>query len=162
MPTPEERVLAILNRDHLTQTDEAEVLALGNEAIQVLLRWAQGQYPEGRPDLRSRAIVVLGSSTDPAHTQLLGQLLASLEEVDRIRAMIALGRQGTDAALGHIASYASRPSATEAEFVHAARAIGASGNPQAGSMIAQLRTSRPLSETMVAALDNISNNTPIV
>lgn len=155
MPTAEERVLEILNRDHLTTDAETEALGLGSEAVEVLVRYARGGHPEGRDDLRSRAIVVLGSSTAPEHTRLLGEVLGTLEEEDRIRVMIALGRQGTDDAVNLVAQHAARPQATEAEFIHAARSISGSGNANSGQLIAQLRSSRTLNETMVAELDSL-------
>ncbi|MEM7157604.1 MAG: hypothetical protein AAF799_32490 [Myxococcota bacterium] len=165
MPTIPEQVLELLSADHLTHQDEAAVLALGNDAVQTLVSYARGQHPDGRGDLRSRAINVLGSSSDAAHTTLLAGLLASLEEEDRIRALISLGRQGTDAAIASIEQYGRGSGVSDVEFVFAARSIGTSGNGQAVAALGRLRGSRTLEGELLAEFNAIpgsgSGNTGI-
>ena len=165
MSTIPEQVFEILTRDHLTQDDEAAVLALGDQAIETLVNYARGQTPDGRGDLRSRAINVLGSSSNAAHTSLLSNLLSDLEEEDRIRALIALGRQGTDAAIASIEQYGRGSGVSDVEFVFAARSIGTSGNGQAIAALGRRRGSRTLEGELLAEFNAIpgsgSGNTGI-
>ena len=105
------------------------------EALRGLLR----PGPRAGPQLWARAVYALGRWGDPAVVGDIRSLLPALDEDERIGAIDALGRLGTDEAADGVLAYARDDSLPVRKFV--ARALGRIGTPRARAGLSELRQS---------------------
>jgi HEAT repeat protein len=107
------------------------------EALRSLLR----SDPAGGTPHRARAIYALGRWGDPAIVTTIRDLLPSLDHDERISAIDALGRLGTDEAAEGILRYANDESLPVRKF--AALALGRIDTPRARAGLGQLEQADP-------------------
>jgi HEAT repeat protein len=85
---------------------------------------------------------MLGRWGDPAPAVAIRALLPRLNEIERCRAIDALGRLGSDEALAGILAHADDPSPHVRKFV--ARALGKSNAPAAQSKLRAIAEQEPV------------------
>ena len=154
------RVESLLTSEHFDEAVRATIVALGDDALDALTDIASDTRASGeRRLMKSRAILALADWPDRAGAlDTLAAVIDQSDTNDRLRATIALGEMGTDAAVQQLSAFAERAD-NDIERLSIVRALQASPAESARYALTAMQA-QPLSAAVqaeiAAALDEIT------
>lgn len=148
------QVNLLLTTEHFDEQVRSQISEIGDDALEVLTDHATNDRAAGQQRLmRSRAIIALADWPDNnTALETLDTVFGQRDTDNRLRATIALGEMGTDAAVRQLAAFVDR-SDNDIERSSIVRALRVAPVESAREALMTLRGSA-LSSTLSADIEN--------
>lgn len=147
----------LLNQEEFDEGVRAALIDLGTEAVELLTTYAADGHPSEDPDLRGRAVLVLGELDEDVALPAL-RAAADTDDADtRVRAMRTLGRLDTPAATAVLADAVRRDGISDVERTQGVRALARASSPEARAALRDLDADdlpAPVADEVTRALDD--------
>lgn len=133
------RVRQLLSTEHFDDQARTRLRELGDEALPELRRWATGSDRGEAAVRKARAILALGDQPGDAALDTLEVVAADRRLDNRLRAVTALGSQGTPRAVEILERCARRDDAVGVEVATVARSLAGIGGGEAAAALERVQ-----------------------